>query len=275
MPVFYLVILLGSAFLMSGAYKAAFKQMRGGRIAIGDLFSGGDVFLRVAGGVLLTAILAGIGAVFCILPAFAVAGLLYFTTPLIIEKQLGVIDAMRQVFNRTKGHWFMFTLFAIVVGILAQLGSVACGIGMLATFPLLFTINSVAFRDLFGVSGAQSFAQQQLIQLDTHSHGPHQISRRPQPDSVHDVVRLGSLPVQGSAMSAVPISSGDCFLRYVGFLSTHPARNRIMIEFDNVEHRYPNGNRVLDGVSFKIETGEVLVMVGRSGSGKTTIPQAH
>ena len=160
MPVFYLVILLGSAFLMSGAYKAAFKQMRGGRIAIGDLFSGGDVFLRVAGGVLLTAILAGIGAVFCILPAFAVAGLLYFTTPLIIEKQLGVIDAMKASFNRTKGHWFMFTLFAIVVGILAQLGSVACGIGMLATFPLLFTINSVAFRDLFGVSGAQSFAQQ-------------------------------------------------------------------------------------------------------------------
>ena len=44
-----------------------------------------------------------------------------------------------------------------------------------------------------------------------------------------------------------------------------------MIEFDNVEHHYGDGDPVLDGVSLTIETGEVLVMVGRSGSGKTTI----
>jgi osmoprotectant transport system ATP-binding protein len=44
-----------------------------------------------------------------------------------------------------------------------------------------------------------------------------------------------------------------------------------MIEFDQVEHRYPDGHRVLDGVTFTIAEGEVLVLVGRSGSGKTTI----
>jgi osmoprotectant transport system ATP-binding protein len=44
-----------------------------------------------------------------------------------------------------------------------------------------------------------------------------------------------------------------------------------MIEFDNVEHRYPDGHRVLDGVTLTIHDGEVLVLVGRSGSGKTTI----
>jgi len=160
LPVFYLVIILGSAFLMSGAYKAAFKQLRGGRVGIADLFSGGDVFLKAAGGVILTGILACIGAIFCILPAFIVAGLFYFTMPILVEKQVGVFDAMRMSFDRTKGHWFMFALFAFVVGLLAQIGSVACGIGILATFPLYFTINTIAFRDLFGVSGAQSFVPQ-------------------------------------------------------------------------------------------------------------------
>ena len=44
-----------------------------------------------------------------------------------------------------------------------------------------------------------------------------------------------------------------------------------MIEFDHVEHRYPDGHRALDGVTFTIDDGEVLVLVGRSGCGKTTI----
>jgi hypothetical protein len=160
LPIFYCVIILGSVFLMCGAYKAAFKQMRGGRVAVSDLFSGGDVFLKAAGGFVLTAILTGIGAIFCILPGLVVGGLLYFTIPLIVEKRLGVIEAMQTSFERTKGQWLMFSLFAIVVGILAQIGSVACGVGLLATFPLYFTINAVAYRDVFGVSGAQSFAAQ-------------------------------------------------------------------------------------------------------------------
>jgi ABC-type multidrug transport system fused ATPase/permease subunit len=44
-----------------------------------------------------------------------------------------------------------------------------------------------------------------------------------------------------------------------------------MIEFNSVEHYYPNGQRVLAGVSFAIAQGEVIALVGRSGSGKTTI----
>jgi uncharacterized membrane protein len=160
LPVFYLVIILGSTYLMSGAYKAAFKQLRGGRISLSDLFSGGDVFLKTAGATILTVILTCIGSLFCVLPGLVVAGLLCFTVPLIVEGQLGVFDAMRASFDRTKGHWFMFTLYAIVLGVLAEIGSVACGIGILVTFPLLFTINAVAYRDLFGVSGAQSFAPQ-------------------------------------------------------------------------------------------------------------------
>lgn len=161
LPVFYLVIILGASFLMAGAYRAAFKQMRGGQVSVSDLFSGGDVFLRVAGGVVLTGLLTAAGAIFCILPGFIAVGLFYFTVPLIIDKNLGVIDAMKASLEVTKARWYMFALFAIVVSLLAQVGSVACGVGMLATFPLYFTINTVAFRDLFGVQGARSFLQQQ------------------------------------------------------------------------------------------------------------------
>ncbi len=43
------------------------------------------------------------------------------------------------------------------------------------------------------------------------------------------------------------------------------------IEFQHVHYRIPGGAVILDDVSFTVERGEVLVLVGRSGVGKTTI----
>ncbi len=43
------------------------------------------------------------------------------------------------------------------------------------------------------------------------------------------------------------------------------------IEFDNVTYRHAGGTLVLDGFSLAIGRGETLALVGRSGTGKTTI----
>jgi osmoprotectant transport system ATP-binding protein len=43
------------------------------------------------------------------------------------------------------------------------------------------------------------------------------------------------------------------------------------IEFDHVRYQAPGGAVILDDVSFTVERGAVLVLVGRSGVGKTTI----
>lgn len=44
-----------------------------------------------------------------------------------------------------------------------------------------------------------------------------------------------------------------------------------MIVFDQVTKIYPNGNSVLDNVSFHITPGEFVILTGPSGAGKTTI----
>ena len=51
---------------------------------------------------------------------------------------------------------------------------------------------------------------------------------------------------------------------------TPPARAGAIIDFRNVSKRYSSGDVGLDGVSFAVEPGEFVFLVGASGSGKST-----
>lgn len=44
-----------------------------------------------------------------------------------------------------------------------------------------------------------------------------------------------------------------------------------MIEFSAVSKRYPSGQEALGGVSFRIESGEMVFLTGHSGAGKSTL----
>src|SRR6201986_3208074 len=43
-----------------------------------------------------------------------------------------------------------------------------------------------------------------------------------------------------------------------------------IIEFSNVKYRLPNGQTLLNGLNLTVNRGETLMLLGRSGAGKTT-----
>ena len=44
-----------------------------------------------------------------------------------------------------------------------------------------------------------------------------------------------------------------------------------MISIENVSYKYKNGKKVLKNVSFSVKNGEIVTIVGKNGSGKSTI----
>jgi osmoprotectant transport system ATP-binding protein len=44
-----------------------------------------------------------------------------------------------------------------------------------------------------------------------------------------------------------------------------------VVQFNDVAYRYPNGAEVIEGFNLAVDPGEIVVLVGRSGAGKSTI----
>src|SRR5262249_53219464 len=95
LPVMYLAIICAISWLFGRLYSAAFKQLRGEQIAVGDLFSGGRYFSRMIGALVLIGIASGIGGMLCLIPGLIVYGLAFLTVPMIIEGGKGTIDAIK------------------------------------------------------------------------------------------------------------------------------------------------------------------------------------
>lgn len=144
------------AFSYSGYYHVSLKQLRGEQVSIGDFFAGLGNIPAILG---VTAIMAGIqfvGNLFCCLGTLATLaslGLIIFTYPLIVDRKMGTIDAIKASLDITKQNPVMFILFGIVAHLIGYCGVLLCCIGVIFTAPLLITIVTCAYRDCFGLPG--------------------------------------------------------------------------------------------------------------------------
>lgn len=156
--VMQIVLSVVSALLSAGFYRAALTQLRGGQVSVNDLKEVFQYLGPMLGAGIILGILQGIGTMLCCIPGLIVMGLFMFTYPLIIERNLGMFDAMSQSLDVTKKNIVMFTLLAIVVQIIIPfLGVLACFVGLLVAYPLIFLINACAFRDCYGLQGGGGY----------------------------------------------------------------------------------------------------------------------
>lgn len=136
--------------LFVGLLRMAFKQIRGEKIEIGDLFNLSDILVPAAVAAVLTGLGTAIGTVFCIVPGLVVAGLWLFTFPLIADRRSqDGIEAMRTSWNTLQGELVMAAVFALVLVLLCAVGILLCGVGMLVAGPIAILSLALLYRGYF------------------------------------------------------------------------------------------------------------------------------
>jgi uncharacterized membrane protein len=83
-----------------------------------------------------------------------------FTSLLIVDRGMDGIAAMRESWVALKGQWAMAGVFVVVVGIVAAIGIIGCGVGVLFTLPIAFRSVALLYRDFYpeGAAPVDPFA---------------------------------------------------------------------------------------------------------------------
>ncbi len=152
------IILIAMNTMLGGMYRMAIGSLRGEAIGPNYLFSVTDVLPQLVIGAVLSGIIIEIGMMFCYIPGFIAAGLLMFTVPLIVDRRMNGIDAMKLSFETLKPQLAMATLFIVVAAIVGYIGIVACFIGIFFTLPLFFISVAINYRNFFMEPGPGPYA---------------------------------------------------------------------------------------------------------------------
>ena len=127
---------------------------------VGDLFKGFQYFLNsflfiFVWGVLffvvasLLMLVPCIGQVATVVLVYVVQAFLMFGLFLIVDKEMDFCPASMESYHKVKSNLWLFLAVAVVAGLIGGIGAVACGIGMVITFPIQACIFTVAYRDVF------------------------------------------------------------------------------------------------------------------------------
>lgn len=85
---------------------------------------------------------------------FAVQTAVLFMYPLIIDKRMTAIDAIKQSLEKVKPEFWGFFGFAALISVISGIGGAICGAGWLVAGPVTMIAVAIAYRDNFGEASA-------------------------------------------------------------------------------------------------------------------------
>ena len=140
-----------STIFMAGLFKYYLKFIRGDMPTVSDAFSG---FGPRTGQLILLSLvqmtLVVVGYMFCIIPGIYLTVAWYFAIPLVIDRNLDFWPAMQLSRRLVSKHWFIVFAAMLVFGLVAMIGIIACGIGILVTMPVGTIALMYAYETIFG-----------------------------------------------------------------------------------------------------------------------------
>jgi hypothetical protein len=167
--------------LHAGLYLMALKRFRGEKVNAGDITRGFHHFGR-AFGLYVTIFIIGLAGGFITLVGMVIvmiatgasadadalgtvsawffwlavsiamavpAAAAFFAVPLILDRDIGVVEALRQSWAVTRRAYLSYLGMTVVLSLLSALGGVLCWVGVVITLPLLPAAQVCAYMHYF------------------------------------------------------------------------------------------------------------------------------
>jgi uncharacterized membrane protein len=135
--------------LVIGFIRFNAKCVRGQPAALGDCFSGFDVFGTSVLSYILLVLLVLVGTVLCILPGIYLAIAYVFVWNLLADRKGSAWECLEMSRQAVTAHWGWALLLMLVASLLAYAGLIACIIGVFVTMPLYGLMLAAAYDRLF------------------------------------------------------------------------------------------------------------------------------
>lgn len=157
---FFINIILGivGTIISIGTIKISLKFVDGAKANLSDLLSSWNNYLMVLkywASSILYGLIVGVGLLLLIIPGIIWAIKFQFYTYLIVEKNLGPIEALKKSWEVTHGvKWNLF-LFGVLLGLINILGFLALIVGLFVSIPTTMLAQAFIFRKLSALSSQE------------------------------------------------------------------------------------------------------------------------
>jgi uncharacterized membrane protein len=139
-----------TSFIGAGIMNFSLKVARGAPYAFGDLFGSINILAPVLLANLVTTIVVFFGLLLFIVPGVILALGLSMAIALIMDKNVGPIEAVTESWKLTDGHKANLFVYMIIAFGLFIAGTCACVIGLLLVLPILSIAHMYIYLRLTG-----------------------------------------------------------------------------------------------------------------------------
>jgi uncharacterized membrane protein len=140
-----------AVYMNGGVLVFLLKTARGEKGDLGDIFKGGPFFLSLLGSGLLIGFASLFGGLLLLAPGVYLALAWSLTSFLIVDKELGAIDAMRESWSLTDGHkvnLLLLGLLSFFIGLAVAV--LTCCVGLFVVNPIIQLSFAYAYLKISG-----------------------------------------------------------------------------------------------------------------------------
>lgn len=142
-----LMLPMGAALTMMGLDMASARP-----ISVRQLFAYYNKFFPLVGLQIVMGMAIFLGLLLLIIPGIYLSIALMFAVPLMLEKNLSIVDAFEASRKAVTHHWFKVLGVWLVMGVILFVSILPLGIGLFWTMPMMMAVIGVLYRRMFGIS---------------------------------------------------------------------------------------------------------------------------